>query len=687
LKPGGARFHRLLVVFLALAFLVTLGTKLAGSASAAPTAPIIEACEFFPDPRSNVSFACGASNSLTPAFTGGVIHFNVTVSDLEGGNLTVTFYLDYITRIGGVNQPNPWSPVVNVTVPAENDSAPAYARLDWTYYRTNWNFSSGGDSAPYFVRVEVRDNLSEYDSALGFKLFRVTVNNNTAPSISGLPSFVSVSSTIKPQNPIVPLAYVNGTIVDWDGDNLTVSWDWGDGTWDVLAMPGITEPQPLNGTHQYPVSLFPLNESPRDVRIPVTVWVDDRVGHNVSEPSVIEFGIDWDFPPTVSVASPRTGSRWKVNESVPLDATAQDREGDPLVFFWDFDNRTDSDGNGDPTNDRDATSSLTSHVYSAEGDYNVTFWASDGENKKVCFDPLCTTYGTHWVAQTRPILVRENRAPILGHSNQTALIGTATTYRVVVLDPDGDSLNVTWVWGDGSANGTNATVGTRGAAETIELFQDHAYEAAGIYNLTVVVSDGEGEVRETKEVFVESFNQPPLLVGIKVYLANWTESTNSTFLAGDLVRINVTMFDEEGDLLQLEVDWGDGNVTSLDVTGSAQSCMTNESNQTVCTFSHEYESTGELFHNYPILVTLTDGKVWFQRNVTVDNGTVIVGPPITRPHTKNLTVVVIIANPQLRAGLGPWDWVDYTSFSVVLGVPMALVGRWAWRARKERREE
>jgi len=689
LKAGSAGFHRLLVLCFALGLIVSLGTKLAGVATAAPTAPIIGFCEFLPDPRSNVSFSCGTSNAGTPAFTGGVIHFNATVSDPEGGNLTVTFYLDYFTRINGSTVVNPWSPVVNVTVPAENNSVPTYARLDWTYDRTNWNYSFGGDSSFYYVRVEVRDNLSEYNPTLGYKQFRVTVNNNTEPYVSGLPSFVSVSPTIRPQNPVIPLAYLNGTIGDWDGDPLTVSWDWGDGTWDVTTTNASTEPQPLNGTHQYPVSIFPLNESPRDVRIPVTVWVDDLVGHNISGASVIEFGIDFDFLPTISVASPVPGSRWKVNESVVLDANAQDREGDSLVFFWDFDNRTDSDGNGDPTNDRDATTNVASHVYAAEGDYNVTFWASDGENKKLCTSPdrLCTTYRSHWAAQTIPILVRVNRAPILGHSNQTALIGAVTTYRIVVLDPDGDSLNVTWAWGDGSANSTNATVGIRGVAETLELFQSHAYDAAGIYNLTVIVSDGEGQVQETKEVFVESLNDPPLLTGITVYLENWTESTNSTFRAGELVRINVTMWDPEGDSLRLEVAWGDGNVTALEVTGAGESCTTTGDNRTVCTFSHEYADTGELFHNYPIVVTLTDGKVWFQRNVTDVNGTVIVGPPIIRPHTKNLTVVVIIANPQVRGGLGPWDWIDYTTFSAVLGLPIALAGRWAWRARKERREE
>jgi len=93
---------------------------------------------------------------------------------------------------------------VNVTVPAENNSVPTYARLDWTYDRTNWNYSFGGDSSFYYVRVEVRDNLSEYNPTLGYKQFRVTVNNNTEPYVSGLPSFVSVSPTIRPRQMTEP---------------------------------------------------------------------------------------------------------------------------------------------------------------------------------------------------------------------------------------------------------------------------------------------------------------------------------------------------------------------------------------------------------------------------------------------------------------------------------------------------
>jgi PKD repeat protein len=60
----------------------------------------------------------------------------------------------------------------------------------------------------------------------------------------------------------------------------------------------------------------------------------------------------------------------------PLDA------GDPVepVFSWDFDANFDSDGDGDKTNDVDATGANPSHIYGDDGEYIVTLSVTFSNN-------------------------------------------------------------------------------------------------------------------------------------------------------------------------------------------------------------------------------------------------------------------------------------------------------------------
>ena len=70
----------------------------------------------------------------------------------------------------------------------------------------------------------------------------------------------------------------------------------------------------------------------------------------------------------------------EVNEEVLFSANGSyDPDGDPLLYFWDFSDAEDSDGDGDPANDRDATGINVTHRYSSPGQYRVILTVSDGE--------------------------------------------------------------------------------------------------------------------------------------------------------------------------------------------------------------------------------------------------------------------------------------------------------------------
>ena len=258
-----------------------------------------------------------------------------------------------------------------------------------------------------------------------------------------------------------------------------------------------------------------------------------------------------------------------------------------------------------------------------------------------------------------------------------------------VFDYDGDNMTVTWVFGDGTPNAMNVTgTSPRGTPQIFSLYQNHTYATPGPstlpFNLTLYVSDGNATVTDTKQVFVESLNLPPVLLGLHVSRANGTSAGNNTFGIHETVVVTAQMYDFENDTLNVSVAWGDGTVenSTIDPKTSGACALDNQSrNICLVPFAHAYESAGSnQTQEYVVLMTITDNKVYLEFNAT--------GATITLTHTKNQTVIVIITSSLSQSqDLGPWDWWDYSTFAAVLGIPSLLVARFAWKVHLERKEE
>src|SRR3989449_1916048 len=440
-----------------LVFAGVLGASplaIAGVSSPSPVAaPAIEACRIVPNPRVNTSFACGDLNAF-PASVNVTVTFQVNVSDSTDNKMSVTFYFDYYNpnSSGGAPPVDTPSPVRTFNVSAPLVGSIVSVNTTWTYERLS-NFSTG----EYWVNISVRNDVGDFDPSLGSLLFPVMVNQNAAPFIDGLLSLNSVNQPLRYQNPVIPLLYENVSIGDPDADPVTVTWAWGDGTLTVNHPGPLAARLDLSVAHRYPPSQFPLNESPRYVDIPVSGWIDDGLGHNVSYNSTAEFYIAFDSPPSVHVVqlssatwSPTqaVGSVWKVGERVSMVGNVTDPEGDPTTAYWDFDNRTDSNGDGDPTRDRDANGTTATHAYSTPGNYSIIFWATDGE-QKTCLNSNCTNpppyppFLTHWKNDTIPIQVINNRPPHVALSNTTVQVEEPSLLGAKVFDYDGDNMTVT----------------------------------------------------------------------------------------------------------------------------------------------------------------------------------------------------------------------------------------------------
>lgn len=239
-----------------------------------------------------------------------------------------------------------------------------------------------------------------------------------------------------------------------------------------------------------------------------------------------------------------------VNETAFLDGSrSYTLSGNNLTYKWDF---NQSDGI-----QVDAEGVLASHLYNATGIYTVTLIASDGaqsdsdETTVVVSDSTGNVPG---VPNLPPVAVPPRNQ--LGRQNVSMVFDGTRSF-----DPNGDDLNYSWDFNelDGLTPGGDAN----GAVV------NWTYWTAGVYNVTLIVSDGNASdsgrtsaiIIPDNGTIVPGVNVPPVAV------AN-----------DDLVgRVNTTLqfdanrsFDLDGDTMHFTWDFNDkdGRTTDIDAEGT-----------------------------------------------------------------------------------------------------------------------
>ncbi len=177
----------------------------------------------------------------------------------------------------------------------------------------------------------------------GYSLFEFEVYGETG-SGNNPPNASFIASPVSGPAPLAVLFDGSGS-TDPDGDSLTYSWDFDDGT---------------NGTGETVSHTF------SDVgTYTVTLTVSDgELSHTITQPiTVIGAGNN---PPNASIsASPTSGDAPLV---VSFDGSGStDPDGDSLTYSWDFDDGTNGIGE------------TVSHTFSNVGTYTVTLTVNDGE--------------------------------------------------------------------------------------------------------------------------------------------------------------------------------------------------------------------------------------------------------------------------------------------------------------------
>ena len=173
--------------------------------------------------------------------------------------------------------------------------------------------------------------------------------------------------------------------------------------------------------------------------------------------------------PTATISSADTVNK---KESILFDSSlSTDPNGDVLSYSWNF---------GDGSLIQVSTNTSVNHVYSTSGTYTITLTVSDGETSTV----------------TNKVITVLNQGP-------SAIITAADTVNKNAItlydaslstDPNGDVLSYSWNFGDGvTATGVNV---------------NHAYVTSGSYTVQLTINDGESSVVTSKVITVT--NQAPV---------------------------------------------------------------------------------------------------------------------------------------------------------------------------------
>ncbi len=309
---------------------------------------------------------------------------------------------------------------------------------------------------------------------------------------------------------------VSGSAVDPDGDQITYTVDWGDGSPPTVTQGGISQ-------HSYPDGVYRTYT--------VTITADDGQG------GTSQRQLEVDFPEPPENQAPRFEFARVLDQdgfNAVIAASAADPDGDAITYTFDW-------GDGTPATQNQG--GVAEHDFPAGqfGTYDVTITADDGRGGRV-----------QRVVQVEFEAPPDNRPPVLDSLEIVSRNGFDVTVAAAAVDPDNDPLTYTFDWGDGQA----PTVNRGGIAA--HRFPDGQFRA---YDVTVTVSDGRGgQASDDIAIVFEApaENRPPVI-------DQFVEISRDGFS----VTVAASALDPDGDPVSYTFEWADGAPDTRNAGGVA----------------------------------------------------------------------------------------------------------------------
>ena len=505
--------------------------------------------------------------------------------------------------------------VYNVTVTVSDGTDTDNAALTWTVVNVNRppvitnpgsQTNSEGDSVSLAVIASDPDGDALSFSATGLPA-GLTISASTG-EIAGNLSFDSAG-----------VHNVSVTVSDGtDTDNATFNWTVNN----VNRPPVITDPVDQTNTVGDSVSLTVAATDPDGdalsfsaTGLPAGLTISASTGEIagiLASGSVGAYGVvvtvgdgsvtdtasftwtvkDVNQPPVITSPGNQTNNE---GDSVSLTVAATDADGDTLTF-------SASVLPGGFTINANTGQIAGSLPFDSAGVYNVTVTVSDGTDT----DDAAFTWTVADV----------NQPPVTTNpGSQSNSEGDSVSLTVAATDADGDILSF-------SASGLPG--GLTINASTGQIAGNLSFDSAGVYNVTVTVSDGTDTDNAAFTWTVVNVNRPPVIT-------NPGSQTNSE---GDSVSLTVAATDADGDTLTFSVSGLPGGLTINASTGQIAGSL-------------PFDSAG--IYNVTVTVsdgTDTDNAVFTWTVVNVNRPPVITNPGSqTNSEGDSVSLTVIASDP------------------------------------------
>jgi len=487
--------------------------------------------------------------------------------------------------------------------------------------------------------------------------------DSSSESTGSPPTFVA-----EPMDPMHGYAYaiINFTAIvkDLDGDTLNLTWEWGDGTPNGTTATGPAGSNTVvTNSHYYNLTPEP-GRSLYEVFFAMNLTLDDGNGNSVTALTQVQVIVPVinQIPTIVNLSAPTNADP---SDVVQIVAGVSDSEGEALTWMFVFndtisDYQTEVYHTGWTAPGQVVWNNIT-HVFGSSGTHYVRLNVSDA------LPPY--QVWPHNISYTISVLATPNQLPmstsVYSDPESPVIPGGADSvdvnFTLQVFDVDGDVVNATWNFGDGSSNEANATTG---GTQVYTFMQIHTFNDPGEFNVSVMITDGRLGHEVTKYLIlnITSTNKPPSIIKFS-YQTHCPQA-----FVGEQLRFEVVLTDPELDVIELIWDFGDGspyayhNLTDYfdeDVTGYE---------------NHTYMAPGD----YLLVLRFTDNKVGlFNHSKEYDFGiTVVVDdiPPVADAGQNKTVVGPTIMYFDGTVSYDNWDIANYTWTFVYNGTPVTLWG-------------
>ena len=339
----------------------------------------------------------------------------------------------------------------------------------WTssVYSGNSASKSHSWSSPgtyYYVRAQAKDSHGAISSWSSSKTVTITAPHNSPPNTPSRPSGSSSG--------YAGITYTYSTsATDPDGDKVQYSFDWGDGTvssWTSSVYSGNS----ASKSHSWssPGTYYYVRAQAKDSHGAISSW---------SSSKTVTITAPHNSPPNTP-SRPSGSSSGYAGITYTYSTSATDPDGDKVQYSFDW---------GDGT-----VSSWTSSVYSGNSASKSHSWSSPGTyyyvraQAKDSHGAISSWSSSKTVTITAPHNSPPN-TPSRPSGSSSGYAGITYTYSTSATDPDGDKVQYSFDWGDGTVSSWTSSVYSGNSAS-----KSHSWSSPGTYYIRVQAKDSHGAI-------------------------------------------------------------------------------------------------------------------------------------------------------------------------------------------------